>query len=330
MLTFIFRETERIPTPAAALGLALASLGWILESAFPLGGFGQALGAFFAAPLLLAVAIKFLLHPALVRKELTHPVLGSVMPTLCMGFMVASKAIGLASPLAGQALWILAVAAHCGILCGFARRHLRHFELARMLPSWFIPPVGIITAALTCPGGAFTLFAQALLAFGMASFGLLLPLMLYRLIVHAELADAVKPTLAILAAPASLSLAGYLSIAPDPSLLLCMVLLGLALLLTTTVYLSLPRLLRLPFSPAFASFTFPLVIGATALYKASALFARSPVAAEYAEALRWLASIELLIAALVVGCVCILYARAFLGAALAMRRLDDEAAAFES
>lgn len=37
--------------------------------------------------------------------------------------------------------------------------------------------------------------------------------------------------------------------------------------MTLVVYLALLRLLRLPFSPDFAAFTFPLVIGATALFK---------------------------------------------------------------
>jgi len=82
----------------------------------------------------------------------------------------------------------------------------------------------------------------------MACYGLMLPLMLYRLIFSHEVPDAAKPTIAILAAPASLSLAGYLTVSQDPSLLLVAVLLGIAVLMTGIIYLAFIKLLRLPFS----------------------------------------------------------------------------------
>jgi len=81
----------------------------------------------------------------------------------------------------------------------------------------------------------------------MACYGLMLPLMLYRLIFSHEVPDAAKPTIAILAAPASLSLAGYLTVSQDPSLLLVAVLLGIAVLMTGIIYLAFIKLLRLPF-----------------------------------------------------------------------------------
>ena len=110
-----------------------------------------------------------------------------------------------------------------------------------------------------------------------------------------------------MAAPASLSLAGYLTVVPEPNLLLCAILLGIAVLMTIAIYFAFWNLLRLQFSPGYAAFTFPMAIGATALYKSSALVAGIPGGEEYATQLHVLATIELVIAALVICYVLILY-----------------------
>lgn len=90
---------------------------------------------------------------------------------------------------------------------------------------------------------------------------------MYRFIFTEKIPDAALPTFAIMAAPASLSLAGYLSITNQPNYLLVAVLLSLAIFMTSLVYVAFVRLLRLPFSSGYAAFTFPMVIGATALFK---------------------------------------------------------------
>ena len=146
----------------------------------------------------------------------------------------------------------------------------------------------------------------------MACYGLMLPLMLYRLIFSHEVPDAAKPTIAILAAPASLSLAGYLTVSQDPSLLLVAVLLGIAVLMTGIIYLAFIKLLRLPFSPGYAAFTFPLVIGATALFKVGQLLSQWPEAVDYVAQINQLAYLELGAATLIVGYVVLRYLMFFL------------------
>lgn len=205
-------------------------------------------------------------------------------------------------------LWCLAVAAHLCTLAVFAFHRLRDPNMTQMVPSWFIPPVGIIVADVTFPGVPELLpFALVLLAIGMISYAILLPLMLYRLIFLTEVPNAAKPTIAIMAAPASLSLAGYLTVVSEPNLLLCAILLGIAILMTIAIYFAFWNLLRMQFSPGYAAFTFPMAIGATALYKASALVAGIPGGEEYSTQLHVLATVELVIAALVICYVLFLY-----------------------
>lgn len=297
------------PTPMAGLALGIGSLGWCWENtslfhATSLQGQAQAVGAAIASVLLLILTTKFILNPKHLRDDLAHPVVGSVVPTFAMATMVVSKAIG---GTAGSALWIFAVGLHLLFLITFVWHRSRQFELQHMLPSWFVPPVGIIVAAVANPGGALTPIAQGLFWFGLISYGLMLPVMLYRLIFAEEVPDAAKPTIAILAAPASLSLAGYLTVVAAPSPLLVDLLLGVAVLMTMVIYLAFIKLLRLPFSPGYAAFTFPMVIGATALYKVADMFTQWGVTGHAAGQLQLLAELELLVATLLVGYVALRY-----------------------
>lgn len=300
--------TASIPTPLAGLALGIAGLGTALESALPLHSLGQTVGALVSLALLSAIAAKFILRPRFFAEELKHPVLGSILPTFPMAMMVVSKTLSLWVPALAELLWLTAVVAHLLLFAGFLLMRLRSFKLQQMVPSWFVPSVGVCIAALTVPSHEYDTLARGLMLFGMINYALLLPVMSYRLIFSAEIADASKPTIAIMAAPASLSLAAYLSLESNPSLLLCGLLLGLALLMTAIIYLAFFKLLRLPFSPAYASYTFPLAVGATALYKAAECLAASPATLEYGRQLSMLAAGEIVVACLIIGYVCLRYA----------------------
>ncbi len=302
------RYAASIPTPSAGLALGVAALGLGLEKALPLHSLGQSIGAMLALCLLLRVALKFVLNPSLLRQDLAHPVMGGLLPTFSMALMLISKAMGVWHAQAGEIVWLVAVGLHLLLMASFAFHRARSFALHHILPNWFVPFVGISLSALTVPDPYYTGFAYGLLCLGMINYAVLLPVILYRLIFSAEVADAAKPTIAIMAAPASLTLAGYLTLEANPSLLLCAVLLGIALLMTALIYLAFFKLLRLPFSPAFASYTFPMAVGATALYKLSERLAPYALTMEYAAQLRFLAVAEMCIASLVVGYVLFRYA----------------------
>ena len=301
-----------IPTPMGGLALGIASLGWCWENFMPAGGLFQLVGAGIASVLLLSLLLKFIHAPKLLRQDLAHPVVGSVVPTMAMALMVVSKAISLFSLPLALTVWLSAIALHLVFLASFVWHRARDFSLHHMVPSWFVPPVGIIVAAVSFPGGSLLWLAQALIAFGLGCYLLMLPVMIYRLVFASEVPDQAKPTLAILAAPASLGLAGYLTVVHQPSFLLVGLLAGIAVLMTSVIYLFFLRLLRLPFSPAYAAFTFPLVIGATALYKLAVQLGAWGLGTEYVAQVHALADFELLVAALVVGFVSWKYLRHYL------------------
>lgn len=298
------------PTPSSGLALGIASLGISWEHAFELGGAVQLSAALVAAVMIALVFAKFALHPKVLWNELAHPVVGSVIPTSAMALMVVSASVGKFNPAGGALLWYCAVAAHLIFLTVFTVNRARQFDLQHMVPSWFVPPIGLVVAVLTVPNAGAQGLADGLLTFGIAAYAVLLPMMLYRMIFVENIADAAKPTIAIMAAPPSLCLAGYLSFVEQPQMLMTLVLLGIAMLMTLLIYIAFWRLLRLPFSPGYAAFTFPMVISATAMFKAST-FASTALTAEVASQLHSIAMVELAVATLVVGYVALRYLNHF-------------------
>ncbi|ASI95646.1 TDT family transporter [Vibrio rotiferianus] len=296
------------PTPMAGLALGIASLGWSWENFAELHGYGQWISAGIASVLLAILATKFLFHNHLLRQDLAHPVVGSVVPTFAMGTMVVSNSLGHFFPVAGDVLWLVAVALHIVFLVSFLYHRAKDFELHHMVPSWFVPPVGIIVADVSFSGNpVLAPIAHGALVFGMVAYAVMLPIMIYRFMFTHEIPDAAKPTMAILAAPASLSLAGYLTVTATPSPVIIALLFGIAVLMTAIIYLAFFKLLRLPFSPGYAAFTFPMVIGATALFKTANWMEANGLAAHYVQQVRGLAGIELIVATIVVTYVALQY-----------------------
>ncbi|CAM3718730.1 TDT family transporter [Parendozoicomonas haliclonae] len=290
----------KVPAPLGGLALAIGSLGgaW--------GIFVPAYAKLFAllvtpvaAVLAALVILKYLTNPHLVREDLQHTVISSVMPTLAMALMVIGSNLHIWFPELGRAVWLFAVVAHIFLFFAFLRYRIKDFHITHMVPSWFVPPVGIVVACVTGANMGFPLLTYLFFVFGVTAYAIKLPIMLYRLIFLDRITEAASPTFGIMAAPASLTLAGYLTISEHPSVFVVAVLTPIAVLMTSIVWVALFRLLRLPFSPGFAAFTFPMVIGATALLKLDQLL--SGMGVDYPnEVLFGLAVVELLVATAIV------------------------------
>ena len=166
-----------------------------------------------------------------------------------------------------------------------------------MYPTSFLAFVGIVVASVTSAA-----FGRQTLGFGIFWFGFIAYLILLAVVtaryVKLPVADSAKPLFCIYTAPMSLCLAGYLTTAAQPSLAFAAVLAAAAQVLYVIVLTQLPKLLRLPFYPSYAAFTFPFVITAIALQKFLALLGAAGVAAP---ALSWLLAAETVAACIMVG-----------------------------
>ena len=304
-----------IPTALTGLALAILSLGWCLEGAFEFQGMGQLSAAIIASLLLSVIILKFLFNPILLKQEISHYMIGSMVPTFTMVTMILANNINSYNHQLSVVLWGSSIFFHLLLMLIFVYFRMKNFNFMQVLPSWFIPPIGVAAAAISLTSGdsSFELLSIAKLSliFGAIAYAILLPILFFRILFGSELADFEKPTLVIFATPASLILAGYLTIYDQPNHALVIILAMLAMSMTFYIYAIFNKLLRLPFSPAYAAFTFPLVVGATAMFKFSQYLFNNVDNVLFAQCIELLAYIELTIASLMVGYVCVCFIKYF-------------------
>lgn len=256
---------KRIPTPISGLALAIASLGLLLESVFPSNKVIQYSLGFVALFFIVLLTIRFIKYPITFYNDLKHPVINSVIPTYSMSLMAISKSIYNLNKSIGLGIWFFSIGLHLFFLFMFLKEQKKIFKVENLIPSWFVPPVGIVVACVSMPDKAYISVAQVIFWFGFTFYIILLPIMLNRVLFYDKIATEKQPTIAIFAAPSSLCLAGYLNIFPAPNFVIVTFLFGMALLFTGTIYMSFYHILKENFHYGFAALTFPMVISATAL-----------------------------------------------------------------
>lgn len=254
--------------PLALTGLALGVSGifnaWTLITLNKLFAY---LGAIIASILIFIIILKILFSKDQFHSDLQNPLLGSTIPTLDMSMMVISNSLVQFTYLLGVSLWLFAIILHVIYLFLFVFYRFKNKDFGSMLPSWFVPPVGIVVASVS---GAFmnmVTVSQTISYIGIVLYIIILPFMFYKLIFKNNIEDDRLPTFAIMGAPANLCLAGYLTAFKSPDHKIAVFLLALGIFTTCLVYISFFRVYKLKFSPLFASYTFPLAIGSQALIK---------------------------------------------------------------
>ena len=294
-------KLERVPSPLLGLALGILGLCGALEHALSLHGMAFYTGCIVAAPLLVLVSCKFILHPRILRQELEHPVLGAIPAAGCMVVLQLSQALGKYWQWGAEMLWLLTIPVSLALPCLFYWHRWQKPVKDDRLPSWFLILGGLLMCAPTAPRPEYAAFANALMYAGDAIFFAVLFPVLHRAITSPQtITDAMRPVIAIFAAPVSLVIVTWLN-SGHGWWWWAWPIYALAVVLTLWVYTMLPRMLRLPFSPAKASLTFPVAISATATHKLAA----------FAPVLAPLALVETLVAILVVGVVCWQFARAY-------------------
>lgn len=252
---------KKVPIPMAGLALGLAALGNLLQSFSPEI---RMLCGTVSAILWVLVMAKILLFPQMIQKDLKNPIVASVSGTV---FMTAMQLAVYAKPIFGQyaiLLWFAAIIGHAMLIIWFSWNFMRHFKLNNVYPTYFIAYVGIVVASVTAPQFGMEWLGMMIFRFGFIVYLLLLILVSARYVLH-TIPLAARPLFCIYTAPMSLCLTGYLSVAEPKSPILPITMGIIAQVLYALVLLRLPKLLRLPFFPSFAAFTFPFVITATGL-----------------------------------------------------------------
>lgn len=253
---------KKYPVPATGLILGLAAAGNLVQS---YGEPYRILFGIISAALFVMMIAKIIKFPQGVRESLDNPVVASVFPTFAMAGMLLSVYVKPLAPSVTLFLWIFAVIFHGVLIILFTKKYVLNFKIKHVFPSWFIVYVGIVVASVTAPAFNLTIIGKISFWFGLVTYLILLPVVVYRVVKVGEIAEPAKPTLVIFAAPASLLLAGYMNSFETKNMPLTWFLAALSIIMYIVAFIALIKLLKLKFYPSYSAFTFPLVISAIAM-----------------------------------------------------------------
>lgn len=261
---------KRFPFPIAGLILSLAALGNLLQS------YGDGIRYIFGGislVLLIILILKTIIYFDVFLEEMKKPIIASVMPSSSMTIMLLAGYLKPFYSNFANILWYLGVILHMIFILYFTMQFVFKFNIETLFPSWFITFVGIVVASVT--GKAFNItIGQLAFYFGLIAYFILLVLMVVRL-KKFKLNEPELPLTAILAAPGSLCLAGYLSIFENKNLYFViglMILSQLIYLYVIKEMISIFKNRKVNFYPSYSGFTFPLVITAISLKLANGFF----------------------------------------------------------
>lgn len=297
---------KKLPLPIAGLVLAIAALGNLIQSYS--AGARLVLGLL-SAGILLGLTVKILMDINAFKQEMQNPVIASVMATYSMAGMLLA---GYVKPYAAgfaSILWYLSILIHLGFILYFTIKFARKFSKESIVPSWFIVYVGIVVAAVN--GKMFNpSIGKFAFYFGFACYIALLIPVFNRLRIN-KLPEMIAPTLAIVCAPGSLCVAGYVGVFDDKNGAFLIALLVLSQLIYLYVLLNLPKLLKIKFYPSYSGLTFPLVISAIGLKLSTGYLAEQGMDVSI---LKMIVTVETLLAVFIVGYVFVKYYQFLLNA----------------
>lgn len=264
-----------LPLPICGLILALVSLGNLLkqEGLFWLGQLTGICGLLLLVLMLLKVCFAF----TSVRTALRDPITASVAPTFSMAVMTSSTYF-VATPLAGffKYFWLGGFVVHLGLLIYFTYAFVikEHLSVDNIYPSWYIVYIGLGIVPIT-DGAFFPKIGTAIFYPVLLFYVFMIPVVFWRVFFGSKIQEARLPLVAIISAPTSLCLTGYLKAFAHPNWLLLVVLLVFAQLCYAGIIVFLIAICKLPFYPSYSAFTFPLVISATAFSLANHLLQKN-------------------------------------------------------
>ncbi|MPQ42577.1 TDT family transporter [Clostridium tarantellae] len=260
----LIKKLEKYPIGICGTCLGLVTLAncWKIKDLH----FIKPIALIVASIVIILQIIRMIIHPKYVWQEIKNPVLGSFYPTIDMaGFLIASSLLK-SFPVFAKSLWISCIIFHITILIIFFYFRIKDFTFTHIVPSWFVPPIGIVVATVTSTGMDFINLSKFIFYFGFICYIIMWPIILYRLYRY-PLPAIQKPIIGILAAPASLCLVGYLTVFSNPNNFIIIFLALTSIFNLLTVYIKLPGLLKKGFAVTYASLTFPLAISILAMYK---------------------------------------------------------------
>jgi tellurite resistance protein len=266
---------EHFPVPlfAAVMGIGGLSLAWrraaLVYDEIPawIGDavFWIALALFLL--LVVAYTAKWLRHPAAAWAEARHPIRMAFVPTITIATLIIATAGQDLIPDVASALWWIGGVGHLllTVVVMSAWFNRADIGLTQMTPAWFIPIVGNVITPLAAPAIGSMEFAWIAFGVGIVFWLALLPLLLFRLLLHADpLPPRLLPSLAIFVAPPAVSLLAWGTLNGQMDGPVGRLLYGATLAFVALVAAQFSALRRVPFAVSYWAYTFPAAAAAAA------------------------------------------------------------------
>ena len=262
---------EKFPVGAIATTVGAATL----SNVYFLLGFNYVRDIFMVVGIIVFImaTLKLIVFRNTFVEEYKNTVPASLYGTYSMLSMIIGAYVFNFSPVIGKSLWLFGVFFHAGLIIVFTFKNvIRNFNLEGFVPSWFVTYNGIMVSIVV--GGEMNEpeISKLVLFYGVIIFFLIIPFMVRRLLVK-PLPDMVYHTKAILLAPSSLCVIGYLNVMKNPNLNAVYMLYAIVIITLISIVMSIPKFFSFSFHPGFAGTTFPMAIGTVATFKMSSYLA---------------------------------------------------------
>lgn len=217
------KSLERLPVNlfASVMGLSGLALAWrAVQSQFEVGRLPAAITSWLAIVAFLIMSLGYLAkavrHPAVVKAEFDHPIVGAFFGTISISLLMLSAVVDPYSQALGRAVWVMGclVTVSLGYFA-FGKLLRGGVDASHAVPAWLIPGVATLDIAVTGGHmpmawvGQFVLFATAI--------GAVLALVMFtligtRMIQHQPLGPSMTPSLMILIAPFEVGFLAYVNV----------------------------------------------------------------------------------------------------------------------
>ena len=244
---------EKFPLPISGLALGMAALGNLVRS---YGEICRSIFGVLSFIIIVLLTIKILMNFGDFRKNMENPVISGSFATYSMAIIILSSYINNKS--VGIIFWYIGIAIHILLIIWFSLKYIPKRNIETVY-------VGIIIVSVTAPWFKMLMLGKIAFWFGFVMYLILIPVVCYRVFKVKKIPEPALPVFAVFAAPAALSLAGYINSFPEKNIVIFNLLIFLTVFFYTLVLFSMPKLLKIRFYPSYAAFTFPMVISSLAL-----------------------------------------------------------------
>jgi len=222
------------------------------------------------AALLVAYALKAVLHRGAVVAEWRHPVKSAFTATIPIAALVTAAALLPHARAASSVLWWAGAAAMLLVTIWVVRTWSTDAQIqhVHVHPAWFIPVVGNIVVPLAGVVHAPVELSWYFFGVGIVYWLGIMPIVLTRLFVLGTIPPRLAPTLAIMVAPPAVGALSWVRLGGDWSDPVARILLAVTLFNLLVFATHASALRKVPFAlPAWA-YTFPLAATAAAFIAA--------------------------------------------------------------